>query len=265
MKKRLIIIFNVLFMTAAFISCNYNSTFKLPIDNMKDFKNRDIMFIKSAANDEITKREIENLIDVKINKTVYTIDLKRGRKALENGNTDALYVPLRETAEYIVKKNRNLRYIETDKNNDFSMLMRRDDLVLYDIINSTIIILKNCGKIDELYTTYLINGEEDENIKEIKDEEGKRTVVIGLSGDLPPIDMVNEYGEPKGFTRGLINEIANKTGMNIEIELVASRNALTALLSKKIDLYYCHTNINDTEVIKSIPYITLKGAFLLRD
>lgn len=69
--------------------------------------------------------------------------------------------------------------------------------------------------------------------------DGAQTIWIAVTGDWPPIDYVDEAGNPLGFNIALLAEIGRRLEINIEIIYVNSGARASALASKRADVVFC--------------------------
>lgn len=60
-----------------------------------------------------------------------------------------------------------------------------------------------------------------------------------VTGDLPPVDYINDDGRPSGFNAALLAEIGRRLMVNIEILAVNSGARVSVLSSKRADVVFC--------------------------
>ena len=65
-----------------------------------------------------------------------------------------------------------------------------------------------------------------------------RTIKIGVTGDLPPMDHVAANGKPAGFNMALLAEIASRAQVNIEVVHIETGARPMALSSGKVDAVF---------------------------
>lgn len=161
---------------------------------------------------------------------------------LNIGKIEYLLVPT-SVANYLKAQDDSLSVAPGGKGvpTEIRMAVRRTDSQLYKELEDAITALKEDGTLEELVNTYIdkINtvSMEDSNVKSDK------TYVIGVTGDLPPMDYVSPEGNPSGFNVALMNEIAQKMGISFKFVQVESASRLVALMSKKIDVIFWYGNV----------------------
>ena len=67
--------------------------------------------------------------------------------------------------------------------------------------------------------------------------------VVGVTGDLPPLDYVAADGVPAGFNVALMNAISDKMGAAFTFVQVEADARLSALSSGKIDVIFWYGNV----------------------
>ena len=161
---------------------------------------------------------------------------------LNIGNVEYLLVPT-SVANYLKAQDDSLSVAPGGKGvpTEIRMAVRRTDDQLYKKLENSINALKEDGTLDNLVNTYIneINtvSLEDSNLK--SDE----TYVVGVTGDLPPMDYVSPEGNPSGFNVALMTEIAKKNGISFKFVQVEAASRLVALMSKKIDVIFWYGNV----------------------
>ena len=68
--------------------------------------------------------------------------------------------------------------------------------------------------------------------------EANKTLYVGVTGDIPPIDYVDASGTPVGFNVNLMTEIGAYLGYNIEFVQLSKNAVITALASGRIDVVF---------------------------
>ena len=73
---------------------------------------------------------------------------------------------------------------------------------VYDILNNAIVEMKADGTLDSLIENELkAYIESDPLAKDLPHFDGARTIKIGVTGDLPPMDFVAANGKTAGFNK----------------------------------------------------------------
>jgi polar amino acid transport system substrate-binding protein len=117
--------------------------------------------------------------------------------------------------------------------------VRKDDTELKADLDNVIEEMKADGTLDNLVKIYITDVNPD-NIPavEIPTIDGAETIKIGLTGDLPPLDLVLADDSPAGFNTAMLAEIAKRLDRNIEIVGIDSSARAAALSSNQIDVVF---------------------------
>ena len=169
---------------------------------------------------------------------------------------------------------------ESDIYFDYSMLFLDEDAALCDQFSEAIKAMKDDGTLDELAATYIdgvIAGDEIEAVdfpdigEELSDD--AETVTVAVTGDLPPMDYVDDAGYAAGFNTAVLAEISQRLGVNIEFIQVDSSARALALASGRADVvFWVQSNAGEEGPIQGLdipegtiasePYYTTTLCFL---
>ena len=68
--------------------------------------------------------------------------------------------------------------------------------------------------------------------------DGEDTIKVAVTGDLPPIDYIDEAGNPAGFNAALLAELGRRMHMNVELVNIESGARTSALVSGRVDVVF---------------------------
>ena len=146
----------------------------------------------------------------------------------------------RNVANYLTGKNPNLEILphSIGMTDSFCFAVRKEDDALRESLNSAIDTLKKDGNVDYVAKSYIfyLNPNDEVPIVEIPKIDGADTIKVGVTGDLPPFDLILEDGTPTGFSARFLFDIGNILNKNIELVKITGGERETALTSKKIDV-----------------------------
>ena len=157
---------------------------------------------------------------------------------LESGKINQIFIET-SVANYVAAHNEKITALEDTVNVDFSMLTLDSNKEVYDILNNAIKEMKADGTLDTLIENELkayINS--DPVVKDLPHFDGAKTIKIGVTGDMPPMDFVASNGKAAGFNIALLTEIANRAQVNIELVHIESGSRPMALSSAKVDAVF---------------------------
>ena len=180
--------------------------------------------------------------------TVEYNNLSTALMDLESGKIQAIGLEAC-IAKYIAAHNENIiaEFTSSDRTN-FSMMTMDTNTEVYDILNNAIKAMKEDGTLDSLIANELeayINS--DPTPKALPHFDGAKTIKIGVTGDMPPMDFVAANGEAAGFNIALLTEIANRAQVNIELVQIETGSRPMALSSGKVDAVFWTKSITCTE------------------
>lgn len=184
--------------------------------------------------------------------------------ALRSGKVEAVWA-CDMTADYLCKMNEDLEVLPIDGMSDieknggherfgFGMALKDDDKhkKLCQEINAVLENLKSTGKLQELLDTYVNGAEKTEegkgcNADDMKCRNGKGdTIFVGISGAVPPLELLDRDSEPYGFCVALMDEIGLALGRKVEFEVLDNETIFTSLMSGRIDLVFTYGTGNIT-------------------
>ncbi|MCR5685388.1 MAG: transporter substrate-binding domain-containing protein [Lachnospiraceae bacterium] len=135
---------------------------------------------------------------------------------------------------------------------DFGIAARNDDggKNIITAIDSAIAVLKAEHTLDELVRYYITDGTEAvkycaKNMRtampEYVREHGEAaTLRVGITGSVPPVELIDENGEPYGFCVAFMDEVAQLLGINVEFVVLDNETVFTGLMSGGIDAVFCY-------------------------
>ena len=138
-----------------------------------------------------------------------------------------------QNSDFEVKKEQTVSLIDA-----FCCAIRDDDVDLKNNFDSAITSMKNDGTLDNLTQKYITDLNSEPPAVEISKIEGADTIKVGITGDLPPLDLVLADGTPAGFNTAVLSEISKRIGKNIELIQIDSAARAAALISKKVDVVF---------------------------
>jgi len=138
-----------------------------------------------------------------------------------------------QNSDFEVKQDQTVSLIDA-----FCCALRDDDVDLKNNFDSAITSMKNDGTLDNLIKKYITDLNSEPPAVEISKIEGADTIKVGITGDLPPLDLVLADGTPAGFNTAVLSEISKRIGKNIELVQIDSAARAAALTSKKVDVVF---------------------------
>ena len=174
---------------------------------------------------------------VTIERVIYN-NLSASLMDLEGGKITAISIE-ESTANYIAANNDKITVTKNDGLTNFSMMTTDSNKEVYDILNNAIKEMKADGTLDALIENELkAYIESDPVAKDLPHFDGAKTIKIGVTGDLPPMDFVASNGKAAGFNIALLTEIANRAQVNFELVQIETASRPMALSSGKVDAVF---------------------------
>ncbi|MBN1777571.1 MAG: transporter substrate-binding domain-containing protein [Clostridiales bacterium] len=177
------------------------------------------------------------LLEIPIQDFICYPTVNEALMALKTGKVDTL-LSMDANATFMAQMDPTL-YLYMDPRlrdyNDisFSMVVLATNPELCQELNEAIAYLKENGILDAL-TMAMIKG----TLAEIPPYEADKTLYVGVTGDIPPIDYVDESGMPVGFNVNLMSQIGVYLGYKIEFVQLSKNAIIAALASGKIDVVF---------------------------
>ncbi len=174
---------------------------------------------------------------------VFYDNLSLMEMGLEAGNVDKIST-YKCVADYLIANNDKLEIAHDDwieeLTDNFCFAVKKEDAQLKADLDKVIGEMKADGSLDKLVREYVINVDKGKNPPKIElpKVDGADTIKVGVTGDLPPLDLVLADGTPAGFNTALLAEIAKRLNKNIELVQIDSGARAAALNSDQIDVIF---------------------------
>lgn len=212
----------------------------------------------------------ESLLGVKLADYISYDNMPSMIAALKAGNIDAVWVA-DVTAKYLLKTDSELAEISVRNNNDkerlqFAFALRKEDTLLKDKLDAALANIKDRGKLDELIDTYVECDSYEEVFyeKDMKSEAKDKTLYVGVTGNVPPLDATDERGKPYGFSVALMDEISDLLGREVKFVVIDSETMFTQLMNGRVDMIFCYgTSTNHSTEIPA--YIMTEGYYSMKN
>ncbi|MBR1398305.1 MAG: transporter substrate-binding domain-containing protein [Selenomonadaceae bacterium] len=138
-----------------------------------------------------------------------------------------------QNSQFEMKKEQTVSLIDS-----FCCAMREEDVNLKNEFDSAITAMKSDGTLENLIKTYITELDGEPPAVEITNINGAEIIKVGITGDLPPLDLVLANGQPAGFNTAVLSEISKRINKNIELIQIDSAARAAALTSKQVDVVF---------------------------
>lgn len=181
--------------------------------------------------------------------------------ALKTGRADAMWVT-DVSAEYLLENDETLKEIDvTDmaaiNNTDeprFSFGMAaantKEGRELVEQINYAIDYLTEDGTLDALKDKYITGASTAERFTEknmIVNDDLHRVyyystspLVVGITGAVPPIELIGENGKPYGFCVAMMDEVGQILQRGVKFVVLDNETAFSSLMSGRVDVIFAY-------------------------
>ncbi len=146
--------------------------------------------------------------------------------------------------DYVVANNDKFELVANDVFNNikdsFCFAVRKDDAQLKADLDKVVDEMTADGTLVNLVSDYIVKvskGQAPPKV-DIPKIDGTPTIKVGITGDLPPLDLILPDNSPAGFNTAMLAEIAKRLGRNVEVVNIESGARATALASKQIDVIF---------------------------
>lgn len=174
---------------------------------------------------------------------VFFDNLSLMQLGIESGKVDVIST-YKSVADYLLANNDKFEIVNDDWINglddNFCFAVRADDKELKADLDKVIKEMKADGSLDKLINSYITNGDKGKTPPaiDIPKTDGAKTIKVGVTGDLPPLDYVSADGKAAGFNTALLAEVAKRLNKNIEVVQIESGARAAALNSDQIDVVF---------------------------
>ena len=187
-------------------------------------------------------RETHNSSDKVDTQFIHYNNLSTALMDLESGKLTHVVIE-ESAAKYIAARNDKVSVYTDEITAYFSMMTMDTNKEVYDILNNAIVEMKADGTLDALIENELkAYIESDPVVKDLPHFDGAKTIKVGVTGDVPPMDFVAANGKAAGFNIALLTEIANRAQVNIELVQIESGARAISLSSGKVDAVFWTRN-----------------------
>lgn len=191
---------------------------------------------------------------------------------LRSGRADAICCP-DVVAEYLLRTEEGLvrldapvdtaNAVEGGGRLSFAMALRKGEDDLCAELSVALSELEEEGKLKALSVAY-VDADEPMELYAKKGGFGKKTLYVGVTGTVPPLDLLDADGEPCGFSVALLEELEKHTGYHFEAVPIAVEDSFTVLDSGKVDLLFAYgTGRNTTPGEKD--YLVTGGYYTMQE
>ncbi len=198
-----------------------------------------------------SEKRIEDILqmvqeDSHVPLTKYTItyydSLKLMQMGIESGSVDQVSL-YKNVADYVIANNDKFETVSDltlkTLSDNFCFAVRKDDTQLKADLDKAIDEMKADGTLDKLVKDYITDVDKANPPKvEIPITDGADTIKVGVTGDLPPLDLILPDNSPAGFNTAMLAEVAKRIGKNIEVVQIESGARAAALTSQNIDVVF---------------------------
>lgn len=264
MKKSLLCA--VLTISCAFLmSCGNNSTSNQTSDNSSATGS----FLTTELVGSLTYEYVLHHTDGSETGVVRYDDLSTMLLGLDRGDIGAIPMS-KSVVDYIASTQGADKYtIETtDLIEQYSLGVGDAYVDLLPACNEAILAMQEDGtlaSLQEEYITKLVNGEEPSEVT-FETVDGRDTLKVGVTGDLPPMDYVSADGTPMGFNTAFLAELGKRIDRNIELVNINSGSRAASLVSGKVDMVFWVLSMDLSNFtmpsLDDIDYITFNGSKL---
>ena len=171
-------------------------------------------------------------------------NLRTMQLAVESGDVKEISL-YKCVADYLIANNDKFEIVPNNAlekiQDSFCFAVRKDDVQLKADLDRVINEMKADGSLDKLideYITKVSAGKVEPPAVDIPVTEGAPKIKVGITGDLPPLDLVTADGKAAGFNTALLAEVAKRLGRNIEIVDIETGGRAIALTSNHIDVVF---------------------------
>lgn len=175
--------------------------------------------------------------------------------ALNAGEIKHIVLP-EVTAEYLMNQNPEYESVLVlhSKGMGLAFGFRADNKELCDKFSRAITAMRDDWTLSAVEGMYLASaGRNAPKPVEFAKFDEASTIRAAVTGDIPPVDFMNDAGEPAGFSTAVLAEIGKRLGVNIELMNIESAARSAALASGRADVVFWYEVVKGAETQPDIP------------
>lgn len=156
------------------------------------------------------------------------------------------------TADYLLKTEGGFQRIDVPETTkprvQFAMAVKKGNEKLQTELNTALTNIKENGVLEQLIGSYIENADTMEPFypKDMKIANAKKSLTIGVTGAVWPIDMIDMEGKPYGFSVAFMNEIGKLLERDIRFVCLSNDTAFSSLMGGKVDALFCYGTSEST-------------------
>lgn len=214
----------------------------------------------------------ETILGIKLSGYHAVTDMDELLYELRSGRADVICCP-DVTAEYLLRTEDGLGRVDVPEDTSngvegggrlsFAMALRPTDEALCAELNAAISELETDGTLEALAVAY-VEADAPLELYEKKENLNKKTLYVGVTGTVPPLDRLDEDGVPCGFSVAFLEELEKRTGYRFETVVIEPKDSFTVLKSGKVDLLFAYGTSRNTTPGKK-DYLVTKGYYTMRE
>lgn len=213
---------------AMLASCGGDDVPENTVHNADDLKGKTIG-VQMGTTGMIMAEDIEDAAVEKYNKGADAIE------ALKKGKIDAVIID-NEPAKVFVSKNDTLKILDDPfAVEDYAMAMKLDNTELQQKVNAALAELKADGTLDKIMKNWI--GDDTGKTPYVSPEGITRsgTLKMATNAEFPPYESI-EGGKIVGIDPDIMQAVADKLGMDLEIENINFDSLIEEIQSGKADI-----------------------------
>lgn len=161
--------------------------------------------------------------------------------ALESKQIDKMQT-YQSVAKYLTANNSDFAIDKSQHTNalvdNFCCAVREDDVELKNDFDAAIESMKADGTLDALIDQFIRNPTLTPPAIALPTFDNAEVIRVGITGDLPPLDLVLADGTPAGFNTAVLAEISKRIQKNIQLVQIDSSARAVALTSGQVDVIF---------------------------
>ena len=182
-------------------------------------------------------------------------------QSLQSDKIDAVIID-QEPAAVFVEQNEGLKLTDEEfTEEEYALAFAKDNKELLEKVNAALAKLKKSGRLDEIKAAYINSGEEG-----AKESTGEK-LIMATNAEFPPYEYY-EGSEIIGIDVEIAQAVAEKLGMELQIEDMAFDSIITAVTSGKADVGAAGMTVTEDR-LKSVdfsdPYTTSAQVIIVKE
>lgn len=254
MKRKIINLLMWVMMAAVMLLAACSGGESAKITQLSDLEGKVVAMMSTPQDPKMVQEFLEQQLDVTFKEMQFFETFSAAVAALKSNQVDAVFNS-DVTLDFYTAHDESLNSIpityDIEAPTTAHMAVRADDTELLTQLNDALAAMKEDGTLDRLEREFITDLTPDKQLegKAMPQFEGAPSLIVGVAGDIPPVDYVAADGSPAGYNVELLSLLGEMLQVNIEISVMPMESKFPALAADRIDMFFLQAANADVELM----------------